>query len=85
MKAPYMQTQVKEGRNWVMRHDNDHPETVIRKLATELAAKYIGKSSYIKSIRRVNNHDGTQTYTVTYYDSVSGRSDVRSVYIVDIY
>lgn len=57
-------------------------EDALHSLASELAAKYIGKAAYIRSIKRVNNFDGTKTYTVTYASDCGGG---RSIYTTDIY
>lgn len=54
-------------------------ESVYKSLSTDFAARYIGKAQYIKSIRRRNNYDGTQTYTVNY------NNGTRAVYVVSIY
>ena len=72
-------TQKKQGNTWVTTHITEDSATATHSLATELAAHYIGKASYIRSIKRRNNHDGTQTYTVAYDNGY------RSVYTTDIY
>lgn len=54
-------------------------DRILEGLAYDLAAKYIGKAQRIRSIRRRQNYNGTQTYTVYYED---GR---RCIYTVDLY
>jgi hypothetical protein len=49
---------------------------VYRALAEDLIYKHVYKSNYIKSIKRKNNFDGTQTIVITY------DSGVRATYIV---
>lgn len=73
--------QVKNGKKWETTCEQDGL-TALDFLASELAAKYIGKASYIRSIKRANNYDGTKTYTVTYSDDIGGG---RAVYLTDIY
>ena len=69
----------KEGRKWTVTFTCSDEQTCLRNLASELAAKYVGKAEYVRSIKRRNNHDGTQTYTVTF------NNDHRAVYVTDIY
>ena len=73
--------QVKNGKNWETTLTQDGL-TALDFLATELAAHFIGKASYIRSIKRRNNFDGTKTYTITYSDDIGGG---RAVYLTDIY
>lgn len=71
--------EVKKGSRWEQTYTCTDTEQNLHSLASDLAAKYIGKALYVKSIKRRNNYDGTQTYTVT-YDNES-----RSIYTTDIY
>ena len=74
--------ETKEGKKWVLSSTYNDPELDtwnLHALASDLAAKYIGKAPYIRSIKRRNNYDGTQTYTVTYDNCC------RSIYVTDIY
>lgn len=73
--------QVKNGKNWETTLTQDGL-TALDFLASELAAHFIGKAEYIRSIKRVNNFDGTKTYTVTYSADIGGG---RAVYTTDIY
>ena len=50
---------------------------VYKSLAQALIAKKINNCSYIKSIKRVNNYDGTQNITITY------DNNVRNIYTVE--
>lgn len=51
---------------------------VYRALAEDLMYKYIHKASFIKSIKRKNNYDGTQEVIVTYDCTESYK--VRAIY-----
>lgn len=73
--------QVRDGKNWKTTCEQDGL-TALDFLASELAAHFIGKAEYIRSIKRVNNFDGTKTYTVTYSADIGGG---RAVYLTDIY
>lgn len=73
--------EIKSGKNWETTCEQSG-ETALHFLASELAAKYIGKAPYVRSIVRKNNFDGTKTYTVTYSADVGGG---RAVYTTDIY
>lgn len=66
MKSATMTGYRKSGKNYVVDFENTDAGDVIERLAGDLAAKYIGKASFIKSIKRRNNYDGTQLYTVFY-------------------
>lgn len=68
---------VKEGRTWKESYINNNPADVYESLAHALIAKKLHACSYIKSIKRTNNYDGTQTVTVNYDNGV------KTVYIVD--
>ena len=73
--------EIKKGRTWETTCTQTGAEAV-HFLASELAAKYIGKAQYIRSIKRVNHFDGTKTYTVTYASDIGGG---RAIYTTDIY
>ena len=73
--------EIKEGNKWTTTCTQTGADAV-HFLASELAAKYIGKAPYIRSIKRVNNFDGTKTYTVTYAADIGGG---RATYTTDIY
>ena len=50
---------------------------VYRSLSNDLISKKICNCSYIKSIRRVNNYNGTINVTVTY------NNDCKAIYTVE--
>ena len=79
MKAATMTGYRKSGKNYVLDYTNTDAGAVIERLAADLAAKYIGKAPYIKSVKRRNNYDGTQLYTVSY------DTGYRIEYVVSIY
>lgn len=71
--------EIKRGNKYETTFIQENETEALRSLASDLAAKYIGKASYVKRITRRNNYDGTQTYVVTY------DNDSRATYITDIY
>ena len=71
--------ETKKGNKWVTTYKHIDNTEALQSLASDLAAKYIGKASYVRSIKRRNNYDGTQTYTVTY------DNDCRAIYVTNIY
>lgn len=71
-----MTNYVKEGRTWKESYTNNNPADVYESLSMALINKKIHSCSYIKSIKRVNNYDGTQSITVNYDNGV------KTVYIV---
>ncbi len=81
MKTIIRKAEVKKGKIWIASNSSPvtDPGEVYKSLASDMAAKDIGKAAYIKSIKRSNNYDGTQNYTVTY------DNNVRAVYTVDVY
>lgn len=52
-------------------------EEVYRHLANDLIAKKLNECRWIRSIRRRNNYDGTQTIVVSY------DNDVRAIYTIE--
>lgn len=79
MKAATLNGYRKNGKTYVLDYTCTDAGTVVERLAGDLAAKYIGKAPYIRSIKRRNNYDGTQLYTVTYDNGY------RIEYTVSIY
>ena len=73
--------QVKKGKTWETTCTMTGAEA-LHFLASELAAKYVGKAQYIRSIQRKNNFDGSYEYTVRYTDDFGGG---RAIYLTDIY
>ena len=68
--------QIRSGNKWGTTHETTDPAEVYEFLSRDLIAKKINACTYIKSIKRVNNYDGTQTITVT-YDSAT-----RNIYTI---
>lgn len=83
MKSATMIGYQKDGKNWIEHYRSDDAAHVLGRLAGDLAAKYVGKAPYVRSVKRRNNYDGTQTYTVIY--AHNGTSDYKIEYIVNIY
>lgn len=79
MKSATMTGYRKSGKNYLVDFVNTDAGAVIERLAADLAAKYIGKAPYIKSVKRRNNYDGTQLYTVSY------DTGYRMEYVVSVY
>lgn len=79
MKSATMTGYRKSGKNYLVDYVNTDAGAVIERLAADLAAKYIGKAPYIKSVKRRNNYNGTQLYTVSY------DTGYRIEYVVSIY
>ena len=71
-------TQVKKGREWVTSYEETDITAVHTQLAEDLIAKKLNCCSYIKSIKRVNNYDGTQTITVNYDNGVRSLYTIRN-------
>ena len=71
-----MTIEVKNGKKWdVSRIVTDELE-VYQSLSADIIAKKINGATWVKSIKRVSNYDGTQNITVTY------DNDCRSIYTV---
>jgi len=66
----------KIGHKWEECRKIDDAAQVLESLAQDLIAKKINACTYIRSIQRKNNYDGTQTIIVTY------DNNVRSTYII---
>lgn len=69
--------QEKQGRNYVDVHVCNNEKEVYKQLSHDLIAKKINCCTYIKSIKRVNNYDGTINVTVMY------SNNVRRIYTVE--
>jgi hypothetical protein len=69
--------EIKNGRKWETERVITEESEVYKSLAHDLIAKKIHACTYIKSIKRICNYDGTQTITVTY------NNDCRSIYTVE--
>lgn len=66
----------KNGSKWVACRMIDDAVQVLESLAQDLISKKINECKYIRSIKRQNNYDGTQTITVTH------NNGTRSVYVI---
>lgn len=76
MKTIQRIVEVKTGKKWnVSRITTDELE-VYQSLSADIIAKKINGATWVKSIKRINNYDGTQNITVTY------DNDCRSIYTV---
>lgn len=73
---------VKEGRNWRITYECTDRGLVYQSLTEDLIAKKLNACTYIKSIKRYNNWDGTQTVTVDYCYGENKAVTHRNVYIV---
>lgn len=76
MKGISRVVEVKEGKKYVESMRQTDPATVYEYLSKELIAKKINQCTYIRSIKRQNNYDGTQNITVTY------DNNVRAIYTI---
>lgn len=56
----------KEGRTYNATYRTEDPETVYERLAQELISKKMCGCTWIKSMSRVNQYDGTAKITVRY-------------------
>ena len=68
--------ELKTSKGWEVHHTETEKTEIYEALARDLIAKKIHHCTYIKSIKRVCNYDGTQTITVTY------DNNCRSIYTV---
>jgi hypothetical protein len=71
-----MITEVKHGKKWIPENEITEETLVYKYLSNDLIAKKLNQCSYIKTIKRTPNYDGTQTIVVTY------NNDCRSIYTV---
>lgn len=72
-----IETKVKQG--WQVYRESLDPEEVHESLMHDLIAKKLEKCDYIKSIKRVQNYNGTINIIVTYDETL------RRVYTVKSY
>jgi hypothetical protein len=68
--------EIKNGKKWEVKNEITDVYNIYKNLAGDLIAKKLNACTYIKTIKRQSNYDGTQTITVTY------NNDCRSVYTV---
>lgn len=69
--------QTKTGKTWANTYIDTCPETVYKSLSHDLIAKKINACTYIKSIKRIQNYNGTNTIIVLY------DNNTRSIYTID--
>lgn len=69
--------QKKTGKTWSDTYIDTDTASVYKSLSHDLIAKKINACTYIKSIKRIQNYDGTNTVIVTY------DNNTRSVYTID--
>lgn len=68
--------EVKNAGKWIMSHIVTDELEIYKSLSADLIAKKLNNCSYIKTVKRVCNYDGTQNITVTY------NNDCRAIYTV---
>lgn len=79
--VPTRKTEVKKGKKWeASTSDPMSGGEVYRALAEDMICKCLNKATFIKSIKRKTNYDGTQTITVTYDHNGIACNDVRAIY-----
>ena len=69
--------QKKTGKTWADTYIDNDAASVYKSLSHDLIAKKLNACTYIKSIKRVQNYDGTNTIIVLY------DNNTRSVYTID--
>lgn len=69
--------QKKTGKTWSDTYIDTDIASVYKSLSHDLIAKKLNACTYIKSIKRIQNYDGTNTIIVTY------DNNCRSVYTID--
>lgn len=76
MKEINLVMEIKNGKKWTQSMVITDETLVYKYLTNDLISKKLNGCTYIKTIKRVPNYDGTQTITVTF------NNDTRSVYTV---
>ena len=69
--------EVKNGNKWVISHETTDTNEIYRSLSRDLIAKKFNGCTYIKSIKKTPNYDGTNTVKV-YHDN-----GVKVTYIIE--
>ena len=72
----YTMVKTQDGK-WEIRFHTTDAEYIYKDLAKSLIAKKINRCTYIRSIKRIPNYDGTQTIVVTHDNGV------KAVYTVE--
>lgn len=81
--VPTRRTEVRRGKKWEpSTSDPMAGAEVYRSLAEDLVYKYLNRASFIKSIKRKQNYNGTVTIIVTYDHTGIATDDVRAIYTV---
>ena len=76
MKEIKKVVEVKNGKKWEVSTVITDELFIYESLSTDLINKKLNNCSYIKTIKRVPNYDGTQSITVVY------NNDCRAIYTV---
>lgn len=76
MKEIKKVVEIKNGGKWEISHVVTDETEIYKSLSADLIAKKLNACSYIKTIKRVCNYDGTQTILVNYDNSC------RAIYTV---
>lgn len=77
MKPIQVYAEKKHGSKWVKSYESTEPTEIYKGLMHDLIHKKLEGCTYIKSIKRTQNYDGTLTITVNYI------GDVRRVYTIE--
>lgn len=78
-KNIYRIAEKKENNTWIKCYETFNETEIYQSLCRDLIAKKINQCSYIRSIKRVQNYDGTITIIVSYDNKT------RSVYRIKEY
>lgn len=70
----YRIAEKKENNAWIKCYETFNETEIYKSLCTDLIAKKINQCRYIKTIKRIQNYDGTITIIVNY------DNNTRSVY-----
>ena len=76
MKEVKLVTEVKNGRKWEEIYVIYDETLVYKYLTNDLISKKLNSCTYIKTIKRVPNYDGTQDIIVTF------NNDTRNIYTI---
>lgn len=68
--------EIKNGKTWEVSNVITNEVDIYKNLSCDLINKKLNNCSYIKTIKRTPNYDGTQSITVNY------NNDTRAVYTV---
>jgi hypothetical protein len=66
MRSEKMVIEVKNAGKWIVENTIENLEEIYSSLSADLIAKKINACTYIKSIKRVCNYDGTQNIIVNF-------------------